>query len=245
MNELNIKYLDRVSSTNEYLKQILEKERPAGQSMVFAEEQTAGKGQRGNSWHSLAGKNSLGSIVLYPDFLPPMHQFKISKVIALAISSLLSAYLDPGKLSIKWPNDILYGTQKIAGILIETSLLGSRFDYIIGGIGINVNQSQFPAHLPNAVSIHNVTGSFVDLKKFNKQLLSAISHYYQKDYLLSEQVNSDYLHNLFRFDQWAYYRDRSGEFRARIRDVNEYGHLQLMDSNQNIREYAFKEIVYL
>lgn len=245
MSSQNIHYLKRVASTNDYLNELLNHYRPTEMSLYVAHEQTKGKGQRGTNWFSEPGKNHTGTTVFYPDFLPPDKQFKISQAVALAIIKTLSSYLTPAKLFIKWPNDILYADRKLAGILIETSLLGNTLDYVLAGTGINLNQEVFPDDLINAISIRNIIQMDIDVQKFNEHLYAEIQRHYDPAYILSESLNHEYQNHLFRFGVWAPYLDNSGKFRARITGVNNYGHLLLETPEGKIHNYAFKEVSYL
>jgi BirA family biotin operon repressor/biotin-[acetyl-CoA-carboxylase] ligase len=127
----------------------------------FAWEQTAGKGQMGKTWLAKKGENCLLSIVLDPSFLSINQQFSLSVAFALAGYDCLSAYV-PEDLSIKWPNDLYYRDRKAAGILIENSIQGNKWAWAIAGIGINVNQTEFPELAKKAVSIKQITGKTVD-----------------------------------------------------------------------------------
>lgn len=119
--------------------------------VVWAERQTAGRGQRGHAWHSPEGENLTFSIVLEPCFLPVGEQFMLSEAISLA---LVDTFADYGiDTRIKWTNDIYAGDRKIVGMLIENNCSGPLLVRSIAGIGINVNQTVFDPALPNPVSM--------------------------------------------------------------------------------------------
>ena len=103
--------LEETDSTNNYLKQLLSKQEIEECSVVIAEKQTSGRGQRGNSWESEPGKNLTFSIVLYPHHIPASRQFALSQIISLGIIDILPKF-GPG-FSIKWPNDIYWNEKKI------------------------------------------------------------------------------------------------------------------------------------
>lgn len=240
-----IQYIESTDSTNTFVKQVLETGRPEELSMYVAHEQLSGRGQRGNKWFSEKGKNHTATTVFYPAFLNPENQFQISKLTALAILDCLSTYLDADKLSVKWPNDVYYEGKKIAGILIETSVLGTTLDYVIAGTGINVNQESFPTHLPNPVSIQMILKHELDLKEFNRRLLKSIRDLYSSDHLENERINQRYLSRLYRANQNSLFASNGETFKGIIRGVNEYGHLLIEKENGQIQSYAFKEVEYL
>lgn len=123
--------LDETASTNQYLSQLCNQlqESVAELTTVTAEFQTAGKGQRGNTWEAEEGKNLLFSFVLYPSFLEARRQFILSQIVSLAIKEELSRWSD--EITIKWPNDIYWKDKKICGILIENA-----FPDIISGAAL-------------------------------------------------------------------------------------------------------------
>ena len=156
-NKTDIIWLDSTDSTNEEARRhILSLD---NLSVVSALEQTSGRGQRGNVWHSDTGKNLTFSIVLkHPsdssgDYSPltAHSQTLISELTAVSVREYLATL--GIEASVKWPNDIIAGDKKICGILIEHSLIGQRISWSIIGVGLNVNQTDFPADLPNPTSM--------------------------------------------------------------------------------------------
>jgi len=134
----DIIHYDSLSSTNSTAwLMVREKELPEG-TVISANFQTAGKGQHGNRWESERGKNLLFSIILYPSSVSPDEQFLISMSISLGICDFLKHFLSD--IKIKWPNDIYVNGGKIAGILIENSIIGQTIEYTVAGIGININR---------------------------------------------------------------------------------------------------------
>lgn len=143
-----------LDSTSNYLASIAD-ESPHG-FVVEAEAQTAGRGQRGNSWESEPRMNILMSVLLRPEGIAPSEQFLISQAVSVAIVRVLRHYLP--EVRIKWPNDIYVGDRKICGILIENSITATKIIHSIVGIGLNVNQREFHSDAPNPVSMFQLTG---------------------------------------------------------------------------------------
>ena len=140
--------------------------------IVWAERQTAGRGQRGHTWTSPEGENLTFSMVLEPRFLPVGEQFLLSEAVTLALTDTFAAYgIDT---RIKWTNDIYVGDRKLVGILIEHNHAGASLSRTIAGIGINVNQTEFDPALPNPVSMAMVAGRTFDrgevLEAFRRQI---------------------------------------------------------------------------
>ena len=155
-NSFPLIHLDETDSTNRYLTQLCDRQQVAEYTTVCADYQTAGKGQRGNTWESERGKNLMFSLVLYPTFLQPQRQFILSQLTALAVRDTLTRWA--GDIRIKWPNDIYWQEKKICGILIENELNAEGIARSIIGIGLNVNQTKFHSDAPNPVSLRQITG---------------------------------------------------------------------------------------
>ncbi len=238
-------YLNCVSSTNAFVKNRLEECRPAELTGYIAREQTLGRGQVGSTWVSDPGKNHTGTMVFYPVFPGPSRQFLMSRCVSLAIVKTLEHYIPRHLLSIKWPNDILAGGRKIAGILMEASLTGDAFDYVIAGMGVNVNQVRFPSFSPQATSIRKITGFPTPLDRFNTLLHKTICQYYKITCTRPEQIERAYLHFMHLYHTPGLFRAGQQQFAGIIRGVDDYGHLKIALKDGTIRHFAFKEVSYL
>ena len=116
------------------------------------------RGQSGNKWESEDGKNLLISIILYPSIIISCRTVSIFQwQFPLVFVILLSRYISG--CTIKWPNDIYVNNDKIAGILIENSIMGDKIENTIAGIGLNINQNKFSSDAPNPVSLELITGT--------------------------------------------------------------------------------------
>ena len=240
----DIMWLGSTDSTNEEAKRIISD--IDNLSVLSALEQTAGRGQRGNQWHSAPGENLLFSIVLkyskdemLSDALSPVRacdQFVISEAAALAITDFLSGYGISAK--IKWPNDIYIGDKKICGVLIENSLRGENLSSSIIGIGLNVNQRNFDVNLPNPTSMVLETGFEEDIKGcleefmdiFQACLLAVTA--YGPEHSLSSHQNSlsnlreRYLSHLWRHNTPARYIDLCRQPEQKMQNVQAAQQLQ-------------------
>ncbi len=236
--------LESAASTNSYLAGIADGT-PHG-TVVSAAEQTAGRGQRGNTWEAELGKNLTFSMLLRPEAIEARRQFVISEIVSVAIADTLQPLIPREKVSIKWPNDIYAGDKKICGILIENSLMGYRINHSIAGIGINVNQRVFLSDAPNPASIINFIGEETPLDPLLEKICCNILRLMGKCSLEEDfaRLHSHYRSRLWRNDGYFPYRDTAtGElFDATIIDVAPSGILTLRDEAGNDRQYAFKEV---
>ncbi len=236
-------HFEQIDSTNHYLKTICDESSVAELTTVVADYQSSGRGQRGNSWESEAGKNLIFSFVLYPTFLEARRQFLLSQLISLALKEELDRYAEG--FSIKWPNDIYWHEQKIAGILIENDLTGCCLGRSIAGIGLNVNQIVFQSTAPNPVSLYQITRQEHNCFA----LLSSIMKRVRTEYLSIQNgeatnIADRYRASLFRGKGMHRYEDLHGEFMAEISHIESEGILVLQDNKGQKRRYAFKEVKY-
>ncbi len=235
---------DTVTSTNDKLKELLNKKELDEFTVVKAAMQTAGKGQTGNRWESEKGKNLTVSILLKPTFLDPGIQFYISKIASLAILNTLNKY--GIKALIKWPNDIYVDGKKIAGILIENSIMGTGLAESIVGIGLNINQKEFSSNVKNPVSMIHILQKETDTDKILHELQDMLHRFYK---LLQdnkfEDIDHAYFDALYRRHTVSRFKDINGEFTAEILSVEPTGFLILKDTSGIIRKYAFKEVEFL
>lgn len=141
--------LAAVDSTNDYVRRFIPQRRPR---VVMAAAQTAGRGRFGRFWHSPAGAGLYVSYLLFPEWDAARSPF-LNVVASLAVVRTLRRLSSGLDLRIKEPNDVLAGGRKIAGILVELATLGTRIDWAVVGIGLNVGQTVFPEDLPAATSL--------------------------------------------------------------------------------------------
>lgn len=237
-------HISETNSTNNYLKELLQTQNVDEGTVVWADFQSAGKGQRGNGWESEAGKNILFSIVLFPGFIKAGEQFILSQIVSLAVANCLQEYTEG--ISIKWPNDIYWNEKKICGILLENTILEDNIGHSVAGIGININQENFRSEAPNPVSLKQITNRDYNLEEILKTVVDNINAYYQQikigktDFLIKQ-----YKESLFRKDGYHLYNDGISDFLARIQDVDSSGLLILKTKEGEEGHFAFKEVKYI
>ena len=242
-----IYHLDITTSTNDDARD--EKYREG--DVVWADFQTAGRGQRGHEWHSRKGENLTFSVVLEPNFLPIAEQFSVSEVVALSLVDVLADYGIEAR--IKWTNDIYVGDRKLVGILIEHSLSSTTLRRTIVGVGINVNQTEFDSSIPNPVSMAQLLGK----QLYAEEVLRIFLTHLQRNYeALREMQNAkckmqNFLHKrynslLYRLNEYHTYALPSGErFEAKILGTASSGALQLENMQGEIKDYLFKEVEFI
>lgn len=244
---MKIIWIEETGSTN---SAVLEYGPATEEGVILAtHSQTRGRGQKGNSWESEAGKNLSFSAMWRPNSFPARNQFSISEVVALAVVDLLAGIGIESK--VKWPNDVYVGNKKICGILIEHSVVGMDLDRTVAGVGININQQQFISDAPNPVSATQLTGRVYDLESLLERYTGILEAGLKKldTEKGREETHHRFMMHLWRGDGGSYgFRDcRTGEcYLGIIRGVAPMGFLSVENaSTGKIREYAFKEVEFL
>ena len=234
-------FKENLSSSNSYASALLKKNKVQEGTIIYTNYQTDGRGHAGTTWESEDRKNLLISLILYPFMIKPSDQFMISKIISLGICDFLRQYT--ANVSIKWPNDIYVNNDKIAGILIEVSIIRNEIENVIAGIGLNINQKKFKSDAINPVSLRMITGTSYNIEECLANLAQFLDkRYYQLLQEKRSEIDSEYLSNLYRIEQWCNYSDSNGFFEGKIISVNAIGCLQVEDRSGKINEYGLKEV---
>lgn len=231
---------DSLPSTNSFLSDLLRHETLDEGTVVIADYQDAGRGVGDHSWESNRGENLLMSLLLFPAFLSASRQFHLSRVASLAICDALE---DLGLASaIKWPNDILTEKGKIAGILIEHGIAGKSISHTVIGLGLNLNQTDFPRFGVPATSLVLETGRQVDLMEAGKLVISSLMSRYQelKDGAF-ESLEKEYMEKLIKAGVPSVFKVGEALIEGTIRGVNDFGEL-LVDIKGDIRSFGHGSI---
>lgn len=204
-NNPDIIWLDKAESSNDEARKAIDA--LDNLSVVAVRCQTAGRGQGTNSWVSAPGENLTFSVVLKDLDISASEVIAISQITALSVVDFLKTHGITAK--IKLPNDIYVGGRKICGILIENSICSGKLGWSIIGIGININQTVFPSHLPNPTSLllekamgpnqraSEAKRPELDLSQLLAQFHEIYSEYYCRYISSRSEVNLKALEQLF------------------------------------------------
>lgn len=234
--------IKEATSSNAIAFEMLEKQKQLTEgTVIVVENQTNGRGQHTNTWHSEPGKNLTFSIILKPTFLKPENQFYLSKAISLGVVDYVGLFCS--HVSIKWPNDIYIVNKKVAGILIENTWLGQKINASVVGIGINLNQEKFPDDLPNAVSLKMMTEIPFNLDESLKLIVGLINTRYMllksNDF---KQIDKEYEALLYRKGKESSFTKDGEMLKSVILGVETNGHIRLKHSDGKIANYGMHEI---
>lgn len=226
--------LKEVDSTNEFALMLVKSEAPPEGTIISALTQTNGKGQRGKQWLSEPGSNIILSIILKPIFLSIDSQFELNKAISVGLAGFVSQFITSKKVSIKWPNDIYVGENKIAGILIENNLRNNNILNSVIGIGFNVNQTCFDPLIPNPTSIKIETG----LTHSTSDLIRDLCSFIEARYIHLRSGNFDssneaYNNLIYKLNEEISFRKNDGSIiNGVLKMVDDKGRLVLQNQKE-------------
>lgn len=254
---------------------------PSGGSFITTDFQTAGRGQGQNGWYASAGQNFLGSLIYFPEQLPAGDLFALTQAASLAVveviqiltnevasiaaspASQTTTYFhipegEPKRRStasldirIKWPNDIYVNDRKIAGLLIQNSLQGSRVQWSVIGLGLNINEMDFPPELrekATSIALWNAKRT-IDLALARNVILATslakIKHHLAP--ARRAEMRRQYHRLLYRLDETANYLNVAANqpFRGKIRGVDASGKLLVEHEIGRMQTYTLKEIAFI
>lgn len=248
-------YIKQTYSTSTLLREQYSDELPHLYT-IRTDFQTAGRGQAGNSWESEDGQNLLYSTLLRYPHLLATEQWRLSMLVAVTWWEVLAKYLPSEQLTIKWPNDIYFGNSKLAGILIENTLMSNHLAYTIAGVGLNVNQTVWHSNAPNPISMQQITGSTYPPKQLLEEWILSMKSW---EIAPIEDIRAAYLAHLYRREGWHPYLEREvsltptaiaregidNSFLAEFVNVTEHGELVLRLQNKEEKIYHFKQIRFV
>lgn len=243
----NLIFLPEVHSTNSYATDLLKNVNLPEGTVIHAAHQTRGKGQRGAVWNAEAAMNLTASVVLKPGFLSIYNQFFLYQIAALACYDAMTELLEGSQfdIKIKWPNDILINKKKIAGILIENSIVNERLNWTVIGLGINVNQEQFGQGI-QASSLKLLKNKMFEIET----VLSLLCKHLEKHYLclLNSQytiIQKLYLSHLYGLNQILDFEYKGRVEKLLVKGIGEGGLLLLKNETGHVLEADVKEIRWL
>lgn len=243
---MNIIKLETIDSTNNYLKKLANSEENLPNFLtVWTPNQTNGVGQYGAKWVTESYKNLTFSVLFLHKKFELERYFLLNMLTAIVVAQTIEEMQIPN-VKIKWPNDILLEKHKIGGILIENVIRGTNVEKSIIGIGLNVNQTDF-SDLPKASSLQNITQKEFDIEVIMKSILRNL----QKEFLNLEELQfADiypiYKKYLFQLNKISAFRPKEGkDFSGIIRGVLPSGELLVETENDEIKQFALKEIQLL
>ena len=230
-------------STNLRAKQLADMGTAHG-TLVVADVQAGGKGRRGREWVTTpAGTNIAMSLVLRPD-IPPVKASMLTLVAALAVRDGVEK-MTGIKPQIKWPNDLVINKKKICGILTEMTMEAEYIQYIILGIGLNVNNESFVGELEDkATSLYLETGKKYGRAELVAASMKAFEHYYEQfvEDLSLKQMVEEYNQSLAGLNQKVCVLEPGKNWEGISRGINEDGELLVEDGEGKVEAVYAGEV---
>lgn len=244
--KFNIIDLQKIDSTNTYAAELLVKEKVDEGTVIWAKEQTSGRGRGENRWHSEAEKNLTFSWIVFPRFLPPDKLFMLNKTVSLGVFDFVTGFNLKGMVTIKWPNDIYLEYNKMGGLLIDNTIEGNVYAAAVVGIGLNINQIHFVEEVPNPISLKQILGYEISLRTGLENLVNNLDRRYEQ--LRSgayEILDSEYKKHLLGYQQWRKFITQNQVYEGKIDGVDEAGRLRVISRSNETRYFDHGEIEFL
>ena len=238
----NLVVFDEVDSTNNEARRMAEKGALEG-TVILAARQTAGKGRRGRNWESPRGTGIWMSFLLRPEF-EPSHASMLTLTAAMAVAQGIrrTTGLD---CQIKWPNDIVISKKKICGILTEMGTNGVKINYVLIGVGINVNLKEFPEEMQDkATSLILEGGHEYDRNQVIAQVMKYFEINYEKFIQTCDFTHllDDYHRILANLNQPVRVIDGDRSFEGICRGIDEKGELLVERQNKEVVKVSAGEV---
>ncbi len=234
--------LGSVDSTNKHAAELLAGGKIGHGTVIVAHEQTAGRGQRGRNWFAMRGLDLTASVVLCPADLVVADQPALSKAMALAVHDVVSGVLaeagrDPGRVRVKWPNDVLVDRRKIAGILIESTVRGARVGASVVGVGLNVNSTDLDIGL-QATSLLLETGAMDRVDRVLERLCRAMETRWSELVSAPADLGAPYGALLWGRGRFMVFDLDGQPFTGRPLEVDAFGRLVVEDAFGRVEAYG-------
>lgn len=240
-------FFDDIPSTNAYALELIAKSNPNEGTVISTHNQGCGVGQIGRKWYSGSDTNISLSVILKPHFLKIVDMFYLNIACSLAVTDTINELLGKKVCQVKWPNDVYIGDKKIAGILIQQILSNHKISACVVGLGLNVNERNFPEDLPNPTSMILESDRSFDLDTVTNTFLDYFGNYYfelRQNNLTS--MRRCYLDCLYRRGELSSFKhvDDQSIFSGEIIGINDLGQL-VIRVDRELRNYSFNEIKFL
>ena len=234
----NIIFLPEVDSTNNYIAKLISEGNIGHGTVILAEKQTAGRGQRGNTWRTSSENQFTASIYLSTAFLSVHHAPYLNKALAVGVAQTVKGILGES-VRLKWPNDILVKDKKLGGILIEGNIKNQQLEYVVFGLGINLKKEEAVERSTSVEDFDFHLSPF----EFLTFLLPKIQLQFERCQKFEfKGIQQEYLDFLWRLNEDQLISESGGEtFMGRIVNVDETGSV-VIESMNEVKSYGLQEV---
>ncbi|MDX2189910.1 MAG: biotin--[acetyl-CoA-carboxylase] ligase [Bacteroidota bacterium] len=214
-------FLPQCHSTNDLAKQLIKENKFTNGQIIITSHQTAGRGQRGNTWLTEPNQNLTFSIILESKELTNSEMFDVNMAVSVGLLNSINSILKPEKILLKWPNDIIWNRKKLGGILIENIYQNDKKQILVVGIGLNINQKDFK--YLNATSLNLIQNQEFDLQNVLEQCCKSIN----ESLSVKNNLRKTYLENLLGYKQKLTYKTEDEIFEGSIIDLTDEGKIKV------------------
>lgn len=243
----DIMVLDSVSSTNTMLSEIASSN-PGEGMVLIADEQTGGRGRAGKNWFSPSGSNIYMSVLFRPD-IHPSYSPVFTFIASLALVKTLKGFNFVPE--VKWPNDILINGKKVSGVLTEMRSKEGKLDYIIVGIGLNVNLTEELININLSGEVNKVTSLFLESgEKFGREqvasrLISVLDEYYLKFLRLGTHfIVADWTNKWGKLNEFVSINVSGKIVSGVVRKVDSYGYIYIEEPGGNLKKIVAGDMLF-
>lgn len=236
-------FSETLDSTNKEAQRQMSEYKSSSMHVVYTLYQSEGRGQGDHIWEAKKSENVLMSILLKEQKIPFAHQFAISHAAALALIDFVKEEAPDAEVHIKWPNDILLNGKKCAGILVENSSMGAEINVVVAGIGLNLNQKDFPYYLFEATSLFLHDGRDRKIEKSVQRIAELFDWYFQK-VIAGEWSNllQNYNVRLWKRGTLCSFSEKNDLFKAKIIETEIDGKILLELEDGSVNGYYHHEV---
>ncbi len=218
-------HYSQLDSTNAEAKRLIDKGVAKEGMVITTDVQTQGRGQYGRIWNSEEQQNVMMSMIVSPIFIKIEDQFWLNIATGLTVKNIVATYCK--NVTIKWPNDIFIGKKKVAGILIQNYIQTDKIRYSIIGVGLNVNQEEWPSGIPNATSLKKESGNHLRIPLIIDQICSEMDNYYKILRFQPKSMWDDYHKNLYGINESNSFSHGEEKIQGRIIGIDKIGRLRI------------------
>ncbi len=234
----NILRFNKLESTNTTALEWLKRNPNFNHSVIVAQSQEKGRGQRGTHWQDSDGKSLLMTLVIQPSQRKVEDRFALSMIFSLAIYQALKEFSIESE--IKWPNDILINKKKVGGILIETGIRGNFISHALLGLGLNLQKQKID--FPHASTIEEESNQFITANDFLEKIEFSFKELQNKRF---EEIKNQYLSRLVGFKKPETFEEEGVSFVGEIIDLEETGEIWIKKNSGEKLRYSFKEVKFI
>lgn len=234
-------YIEKTDSTNSYLKNVPSSDLVHG-TVVLTDHQKKGRGQYDKKWEAEPFKNLTFTIAFRPKKSDRLNLLTLA--VAYSVKEVLKQYISE-PVYLKWPNDILVGRKKIAGLLTECTFNGSKPDRMLIGLGLNIGQRQFSDGVEkSAITFKKVSTVSISREDLLNEILLGIENIYQRWHKHDETLKQNISQSLLGYGKWVQISvdGKVHEQKFKFIGINSNGELLMLNEQLDVNNFTYEQV---